>query len=83
MEMQILLDKLFATLIIFKHFSGLKINYDESLLFPLGTHTSRKPAFIKDFAVICLSGPVILLGVSFSTNRGDLFPLSFPPKLSP
>lgn len=60
----------------------MKINDDKSTLFPLDPYVSRKPAFIKDFAVTLSSGPFTLLGVSYSTNHVDLFALNFPPKLS-
>lgn len=66
----------------FGNASGLKMNFDKTILFPLGPFTHSKPYFVNDFPITWSKGPVTMLGITFTCNREDLFQLNFPPKLS-
>lgn len=53
--------------------SGLKINLNKSVLFPLGPFTFNQPAYVSDFNIKCALGPVKILGICFTNDGNDLF----------
>lgn len=75
-------QEIFRMLDDFGNASGLKVNFDKTILFPLGPFTHSKPYFLEDLPIIWSNWPVTLLGFTFTCNREDLFRLNFPPKLT-
>ena len=67
---------------VFKSASGLTVNFEKCNLFPLGPYIQRKPDFTNDFVFKITTGPVTMLGITFTNNGDDLFRLNFIPKLS-
>ena len=62
--------------------SGLKVNFEKSYLFPLGSLVSNNPLLPNIFNFKWTTGPVTMLGITFTNNRDDLFKLNYTPKLS-
>ena len=62
--------------------SGLKLNKEKSILFPLGPPSRNTRNFYPTFGVTWSTGPITLLGITFTNDSADLFKLNFPPKLS-
>ena len=48
----------------------------------MGLSSQRKPDFTNDFVFKITTGPVTMLGITFTNNGDDLFRLNFIPKLS-
>ncbi|PIK36905.1 pol-like protein [Apostichopus japonicus] len=66
----------------FRLASGLAINISKCNIMPLGSFINNLPTCINDLALNVTTGPVTMLGVSFTQNRDDLFRLNYQPKLS-
>ena len=62
--------------------SGLTINFTKCNLFPLGPFVRSAPDFIHEFGLSISHGPINFLGISFTHDGDDLFPLNYMPKLS-
>ena len=67
---------------VLKEASGLSINLAKSNLFPLGPYITRIPFSLHDLNIDITHGPVQLLGICFTNDENDLFPLNYTPKLS-
>ena len=59
--MQIFLD--------FERASGLKVNYDKSLIFPLGNLRSNNQCFPNMYCIQWTLGPVTLFGITFDHDK--------------
>lgn len=64
---------------LFELSSGLTINCEKSILFPLGTYTRVMPVFVNDYNLKFSTGPVRMFGISgwFTHNGNDVFRLNY------
>ena len=76
------IDNIISVLHAYQNISGLFINYDKSVLFPVGAFVDNRPAHYNDCIFSISLGPVKYLGISFTHHKEDFFRLNFVPKLS-
>ena len=76
------IDNVVTALHDFQSVSGLVINYDKSLLFPVGVYVDHRPLHVNDRNFKISNGPIKYLGISFSHHEEDFFRLNYVPKLS-
>lgn len=67
---------------LFEQSSGLRVNFGKSYLFPRSSLTEYNCNYRDLFGLNLTSGPVTLLGITFTNNRDDLYKLNYIPKLS-
>ena len=63
----------------FSNISGLHINYDKCVLFPVGGH---RPGRTHNNLFQVSFGPIEYLGITFTNHEEDFFKLNYVPKLS-
>ena len=66
----------------FENISGLVINYDKSLLFPIGSLRENTFQLLQNSSFVTSNGPIKYLGISFTHRKDDFFKLNYLPKLS-
>ena len=67
---------------LFSNISGLKVNFDQSSLFPLGPFVYDTPPHLRNLLYSISNGPLTYLGISFTHHHEDFFKLNYVPKLS-
>ena len=67
---------------IFQLASGLKVNFDQTYIFPLGPMYNNKPHFIEHFDFPWSLGPITTLGITFDNHEDNFFHFNYTPKLS-